>query len=350
MINSRILTIVVPAFNMQDYIHHCLNSLCVESLMEDVEVIVVNDGSTDDTSVIAHEYERRYPNYFKIIDKLNGNYGSCMNAALPLARGKYFKTLDADDWYDSDAFCQLVADMKSADADIIISEKTNHYEDNPHDIRPYAFPPDLPMCQDISLDSIDWNRPELKEMMGVMFLATKTSLLRKVDMRWSEGVFYTDFEYIMIPLFQAQTVRLVPYPVYQYLLGRTGQSVSLNVSRKNMHSYAVVLHNIMDRCERCKILSAGAASLFRLKQELLVRVIYCLFFHERFVLDTELKSIESRICMDSHLCAFTEGLIGFRGHRYVWAYRHCRPLFYLYCLDYQLRIQALCLKDYVFHH
>lgn len=340
---NKLLTVVVPAYNMHDYLRRCLDSLCVEDVMNDVQVIVVNDGSTDDTSQIAHEYEVRFPRYFQVIDKENGNYGSCMNVALPLSQGKYFRTLDADDWYDIEAFVHFVEDLHFTDADIVISEKCNHYVNCREEIRRYSFPAGLPLCQDISFNMINWDDPFLKEMMGVMFVTTKTSLLRNVDMHWSEGVFYSDFEYITIPLLISQTVRLSPFPVYQYLLGREGQSVAYTFSTHNKYSYMIVLNSILDRLEHSHFLSQGAAALFMLKLALLVRVIYNLFFHVQFFLDSDLLAIESRICQVSSLRTMTESLAGFRGHRYIYAYRHNRPLFYLYCLDYRLRTNT-CLR------
>lgn len=341
---SKLLTIVIPAYNMHDYIRRCLDSICVESVMEEVQVIVVNDGSTDDTSKIAHEYERRFPHYIQVIDKENGNYGSCMNAALPLAEGKYFRTLDADDWYDTEAFVHLVADLHHTDADLIITEKVNHYLDHPQKTMPFLFSPGLIMCQDVSFDDIHWEDSALREMMGVMFLTTRTSLLRSVQMHWSEGVYYTDFEYITIPLFQSRTVRLSPFPVYQYLLGREGQSVDYSFSLSNKHSYIVVLNAILDRLESNQFLSLGAAELFQLKLELLVRVIYSLFFSSSLTLDSELQSVEYRIKRNEKLRLFTDGLEGFRRHHYVYAYRHCKPLYYIYCLDYRLRTNAFLRK------
>lgn len=341
---SKLLTIVIPAYNMHDYLRRCLDSICVESVMDKVQVLVVNDGSTDDTSQIAHEYEQLYPHYFQVIDKENGNYGSCMNVALPLAVGKYFRTLDADDWYDSDAYSRFVSDLFSTNADLIITEKVDHYQSSPNEKRPFLFPDGLPIGQDVSLDDIEWNNPSLKEMMGVMFLTAKTQLLRRVQMKWSEGVFYSDFENLLIPLFQAETVRLSPYQVYQYLLGRPGQSVNYEVSLKNMRSFAVVLRSVFDRMNRSQFCSRGAEKLFQLKMDLLVRVSYYLFFQKQFVLDTEIQNVERRICQVQHLKSLTDELVGFRNHRYVYAYRHCRFLYYLYCLDCRLRTNPFLRK------
>lgn len=340
MADNKLLTVVVPAYNMHDYLRRCLDSLCVDSVMSDVQVIVVNDGSTDDTSAIGHQYAQRYPASFLVIDKPNGNYGSCMNVALPLAEGKYFRTLDADDWYDRDAFARFVVDLSLSDADLVISEKVDHYSDRPNEVRSFVFPVGLPVLQDVSFDAIPWDNPALLDMMGVMFVTTRTDLLRSLPMRWSEDVFYSDFEYITIPLFQAKTVRLTPSPVYQYYLGRIGQSVDYSFSLANQHSYAVVLSAILDRLAQSQFLSSGAARLFQFKLELLVRLVYDLHFQHKFVLDAELQAIEGRIRQHPQLRSFTAGLTGFRGRHYVSAYRHNRLLFYLYNLDYRLRTNA----------
>lgn len=80
---EKILTIVIPTYNMQDYLRRCLDSLIVpEEQMKHLEVLVVNDGSKDNSSAIAHEYQDKYPDTFRVIDKENGNYGSCVNRGL----------------------------------------------------------------------------------------------------------------------------------------------------------------------------------------------------------------------------------------------------------------------------
>lgn len=101
---EKILTIIIPAYNMEKFLPYCLDSLLIESRLEDVEVLVINDGSTDRTSAIAHEYEERLHGIVRVIDKNNGNYGSCINVGLKEAAGRYIKILDADDSFDTDNF------------------------------------------------------------------------------------------------------------------------------------------------------------------------------------------------------------------------------------------------------
>ena len=107
---TKILSIVIPSYNMQDYLPACLDSLVVDdpALFAALDIIVVNDGSKDKTSAIAHDYAARYPDVIRVIDKPNGNYGSCVNRGLAEARGVFIKVLDADDTFDTAAFKQFI--------------------------------------------------------------------------------------------------------------------------------------------------------------------------------------------------------------------------------------------------
>ena len=98
----KALTIIVPSCNMEKYLAKCCESMVVASeLMERLEVLVVNDGSTDKTSEIGHSFERWYSGTFRVIDKENGHYGSCVNRGLAEAKGEFVKLLDADDTFDT---------------------------------------------------------------------------------------------------------------------------------------------------------------------------------------------------------------------------------------------------------
>ena len=119
---DKLLTIIIPTYNMQDYLHRCLDSLLVRpASLELLEVLVVNDGSKDASSQIAHEYASRYTNTFKVVDKENGHYGSCVNRGLAEATGKYIKVLDADDWFDTVELEKLLEKLYSVDVDLILT-------------------------------------------------------------------------------------------------------------------------------------------------------------------------------------------------------------------------------------
>lgn len=96
---NKILTVVIPTYNIEKYIETCLNSFVIPEVMEKLEVLVVNDGSKDSSAVLARAYEERYPDTFRVIDKENGGHGSTINRGLLEAAGTYFKVVDGDDWW-----------------------------------------------------------------------------------------------------------------------------------------------------------------------------------------------------------------------------------------------------------
>ena len=124
---NKVLSIIVPSYNMEDYLAKGLGSVLGIPDPSVLDVIVVNDGSKDRTLEIARGFESRYPDVVTVIDKENGNYGSCINAALKEARGKYVKVLDADDYVDSAAFEALVKILETTDADVIVNDYQKVY-------------------------------------------------------------------------------------------------------------------------------------------------------------------------------------------------------------------------------
>ena len=95
----KLLTISIAAYNVEKFLDKTLSSLCNESISEDVEVLIIDDGSKDKTSDIAKKYEKKNPKIFKYVYKENGGHGSTINKGIELAQGKYFRVLDGDDYF-----------------------------------------------------------------------------------------------------------------------------------------------------------------------------------------------------------------------------------------------------------
>lgn len=112
---NKILTISIAAYNIEKYVNETLDSFVIPEVMDDIEIILVNDGSKDGTGKLARSYESEYPNTFIIVDKENGGYGSTINTSVEIASGKYFKTVDGDDWVDRQGFIKLVEYLKRSD-------------------------------------------------------------------------------------------------------------------------------------------------------------------------------------------------------------------------------------------
>ena len=125
MEKNKVLTISIAAYNVEKFLKKTLDSLIIEN-MELLEVLIVNDGSKDNTLQIARKYEEQYPNTFKVIDKENGGYGSTINEGIKYATGKYFKQLDGDDWYDTKNLNQFCLKLKQIDTDMIYTPYIKH--------------------------------------------------------------------------------------------------------------------------------------------------------------------------------------------------------------------------------
>jgi glycosyltransferase involved in cell wall biosynthesis len=108
--NMKLLTAAIPCYNSAAYMRKAIESLLVAG--EEIEIIIVNDGSKDDTAKIAEEYVSKYPTIIKAIHQENGGHGAAVNAGLRAASGLYYKVVDSDDWLDPDAFVKVIKVLK----------------------------------------------------------------------------------------------------------------------------------------------------------------------------------------------------------------------------------------------
>ena len=105
---EKILTVTVPSYNVEKFLENTLDSFVDERVLDDIEVLIVDDGSKDKTAEIGRKYEEKYPDTFRVISKENGGHGSTINRGIGEAKGKYFKVVDGDDWVDQDGFAELI--------------------------------------------------------------------------------------------------------------------------------------------------------------------------------------------------------------------------------------------------
>lgn len=220
---QKVLSIIIPTYNMEKYLRHCLDSLIVPN-MDKVEVLVVNDGSKDSSSAIAHEYEDKYPQTFRVIDKENGNYGSCINRGLKEMTGKYVKVLDADDSFEKDNFNKYIELLEKLNADLVLTDY--HFvdeEDNITKTYSYAKLYNIAPKKLINFSEIVDTTPFLIiRMHGVAF---KSTVFDDLQYHQVEGISYTDAQWCLEPMINVKTVYYEPMVVYRYLFGRAGQTM-----------------------------------------------------------------------------------------------------------------------------
>lgn len=225
----KLLTIIVPCFNSEEYLSRCLDSLVTGG--DEVEVIVVDDGSVDRTGEIAEKYARWFPEIVTVVHKENGGHGSGVNTGLRLARGKYFKVVDSDDWLEAAAYRKLLKQIKMWSAievspDLVICNYTyNHLDEGTEKEMNYRNV--FPERQTCTWDEIKSFRPSQYLIMHA--LVYRTDVLKKSRLVLPEHMFYVDNIFAYYPLTYVETLYYMDINLYQYYLGREDQSVNEKV-------------------------------------------------------------------------------------------------------------------------
>ena len=229
-----ILTGVVPAYNVERFLEKTLSSFVFDKISGRVEIITVDDGSSDRTAEIARSYEEKYPGVFRTISKENGGHGSTINRGAEAARGKYFKVVDGDDWVDSEAFEKLTDFLEASDADCVVS---NYCEvnDATGEMTPVEYNRFFPERRDM----------QFSELAGSVSLALhsmtlRTEILKNNPRRLDEHCFYVDVEYILFQVPYLRSVAFCDANVYRYRIAQQAQSVSLLGFQKHVGEHALV--------------------------------------------------------------------------------------------------------------
>lgn len=239
---QKLITIVIPTYNMQDYLRRCLDSLIVKpELMDELEVLIVNDGSKDNSSAIAHEYQNKYPDTFRVIDKENGNYGSCVNRGLAEAQGKYIKVLDADDWFDTKEFEKYLFTLTEVSADLVLTSFS--IVDDETKKAGLAYHPSLEEGK-----VYDFKNCSLEEVGVYMMHAVtyRTGLLKSISYVQTIGISYTDTEWAYNPLYAVETMVYYDFNVYQYLVGREGQTMNPKTMVRTINHHEVIARSLIE--------------------------------------------------------------------------------------------------------
>ena len=239
MSSRPILTVAIPAYNVELYIEETVLSIAKSKYADDLEILIVNDGSTDKTLEVSRSIEQKYP-CVKVIDKKNGGHGSAINAGLKHATGKYFRLLDGDDWFDTEEFDRYVALLKNENTDLIFTDYVECFLKSNTNV-PVTFYSNLPEYQTLSLDNLSF--PEWGAMLPTTTI--KTSLLQKFNFKIDENCFYVDQEYNLACYLCAKTAKYLPFMIYQYRLEREGQSMEKGSLIRNVASHQKVCERLI---------------------------------------------------------------------------------------------------------
>ncbi len=223
------ISFTVPCYNSATYMERCIDSLLVGR--EEVEIIIVDDGSKDKTGKIADSYGKKYPNIVKVIHKENGGHGSGVNAGLAIATGLYFKVVDSDDWLDENSLLKLLDKIKELEktkekVDLFVCNYIyDHLDEGTQRVMRYrnVFPVES-IC---TWQEIKRFKPS--QYLIMHSLVYKTSILKKSKVKLPEHTFYVDNIFAYQPLPYVKNILYLDYDLYHYYIGREDQSVNESV-------------------------------------------------------------------------------------------------------------------------
>ena len=236
---SKTISFIIPAYNSEAYIEKNINSFLNENLLKEIEVIVVNDGSTDSTPELVQKYVDKYPETVKLCSKENGGHGSAINAGALQVNGKYIKVIDADDWVLTDNLSQYIAELKNSEADVVLtSTRTYNISTKEYGLWTSSLS-DYEKIYTLADVEADWN--SMEQCLNFHGITYRTEFYKQKGTRLAEHVFYEDHQYATIPCCHAEDIKVLDLVVYVYRIGDVSQSISdENQYRRHSHFEEVI--------------------------------------------------------------------------------------------------------------
>ena len=249
----KYLSVAIPCYNSEQYMSHAIETILAGG--EDIEILIVNDGSKDRTLEIAQQYHKKYPTIVKVVDKENGGHGDAVNAGLKNASGKYFKVVDSDDWVDKDALFQILNllhewERKNEQVDMLISNYVYEKEGARHK-KVIHYRNVLPQNK-----IFDWNEADhfgIAQYILMHSVIYRTELLKEIKIKLPKHTFYVDNIYVYYPLPHVQSIYYLDVNFYRYFIGREDQSVNEKVMISRLDQQIFVTKTMIDMYQLKKI-------------------------------------------------------------------------------------------------
>lgn len=250
---DKILTVSIAAYQVEKYLEQTISSMLLPEVKEKIEILVIDDGSTDGTAEVARKFQTEYPDTVRLISQENGGHGAAVERGIREATGTYFKTVDGDDWVDAEGFVALVEYLQTDDRiDIVctpydwvdhqtgrqIKRITEHFDG----VKYGKIYPFVEVCDQvyINMHAMTWRTKFVQEYMPPL----------------DHHCFYVDAEYVLLPIPKVQSIAFLQQSVYQYRLGTDGQSMNLGNMQKNYKHHETVLQRILQAYGMQKDLAA----------------------------------------------------------------------------------------------
>lgn len=236
----KVLTFLVPCYNVEQCVSRCIDSMLIDNIINDIEILLINDGSKDETFKLLHSYESKYPDTIRVINKENGGWGTAINLGIREAKGKYVKEVDADDWVSTENLPAYIAFLKEHDIDYIATDYTEYFKADDH-YEHHGYQQEI-YSKTMSLNDFWENHPTAWDF-PIHAITYRTRMLQDAGITVGDR-YYGDIEYNLYPLPYVQSICVLPLNVTVYFRGSDEQSTSTAGYAKHFRDYAAMSQRI----------------------------------------------------------------------------------------------------------
>lgn len=353
---NKILSIIIPTYNAEKFLDKGLSSflICKDTdgetaqknymaardgrfeeidvdmdMLSKLEVIVVNDGTPDNSVAVAQKFVDWYPDTFQIVNKENGGHGSAINTGVEHVTGKYFKVVDADDWVDTAALRKVISTLETLENQrenamdvMLMSYDTYDLEKKAKVKDPYEEHPVVPGTKyekEIRIDNL--GGPYTSQVIAKHFddvywgltfhgILYNTAFYKGLGHKLVEGVFYEDQEFAAVPMAYADTIYIYDEKLYQYRIGDVNQSISMASSLKRLDHYETVIRTLISAGKNSDRFTEGGRKIWAIKTAKFIDDYYqlCLVKNpDKKMLRERMASFSEKIKqMDAHIYGLAE--------------------------------------------
>lgn len=254
--NSIILTIAIPTYNMEKWLEKNLNTYRDERLSRRIEVLCLNNASEDASKEIIKRFADENPDIFRLIDRSSRGYGSSINDAIQQAKGKYFRIVDADDWVNTEALIGLVDLLEIDDIDVVLTDYRMVNLQTSKEVLVCAAEHRVPYGT--VQNNFYWPKVTCPSIHNTTY---KTSLLVDHGFYMQDKMFFVDEEYVIIPYLWAKNVIYYPLDLYRYQVADPNQSTSPQNRAKYQDHREKILRRLVQTYEIAEETGASTDSL-----------------------------------------------------------------------------------------
>ena len=249
----KLLSVAIPCYNSENYMRHAVETLLVGG--EDVEIIIVDDGSSDRTYEIGLELQEAHPGIVKVVHQENAGHGGAVNTGLKEANGLYFKVVDSDDWVKEEALLEALATLKGLVADSAAPDMfiCNYVYEKVGEKKKRVIHYRNCMPQDCIFTWDDVSHFRTGQFILMHSVIYRTKLLKDCGLELPKHTFYVDNIYVYQPLPQVKTMYYKDLNLYRYFIGREDQSVNENNMMKRIDQQLLVTRTIIDLHDLTKL-------------------------------------------------------------------------------------------------